>query len=401
MVTLKVKFKAFHRGNKEGRIGYQVIDGQKTRCIYTEHRLYSSEWNRRKACPVFEGADEKRKEYLLSLYEKIQKEMRELEGVILLLRRKETVFSVDDVVLKYLELKENRFFFTFMRKVIGQLRDAGKIRTCETYAATLNSLIRFRDGKDFSIEELTSGFLLSYETWLKSRGVSMNTVSFYMRILRAVNNRAVAEGIVEQRYPFKQVYTGNEKTVKRAVTLEVIKELKALDYPTGSPYALARDMFLFSFYTRGMSFIDMAFLRKADLNDGVLSYRRQKTGQRLFIKWEPCMQELAERYGEKHSPYLLSLIRRPGENERRQYLSESHRITRNLKTIGKTLGLSSPLTMYVARHAWASIAKSKNIPIAVISESMGHDSEKTTRIYLAALDKTSIDDANNLILNDL
>ena len=246
--------------------------------------------------------------------------MRELEGIILLLQRKGTAFSADDVVLKYLELKENRFFFTFMRKVIGQLRDAGKIRTCETYAATLNSIIRFRDGKDFSIEELTSGFLLSYETWLKSRGVSMNTVSFYMRILRAVNNRAVAEGIVEQRYPFKQVYT--------------------LDYPTGSPYALARDMFLFSFYTRGMSFIDMAFLRKADLSDGVLSYRRQKTGQRLFIKWEPCMQELAERYGEKHSPYLLSLIRRPGENERRQYLSESHRITRNLKTIGKNLGLS-------------------------------------------------------------
>ena len=182
--------------------------------------MFSTEWNRRKACPVFEGADEKRKEYLLSLYEKIQKEMRELEGIILLLQRKGTAFSADDVVLKYLELKENRFFFTFMRKVIGQLRDAGKIRTCETYAATLNSLIRFRDGKDFSIEELTSGFLLSYETWLKSRGVSMNTVSFYMRILRAVNNRAVAEGIVEQRYPFKQVYTGNEKTVKRAVTLD-------------------------------------------------------------------------------------------------------------------------------------------------------------------------------------
>ena len=361
-VTLKVKFKAFHRGNKEGCIGYQVIDGQKTRCIYTEYRLFSNEWNRRKACPIVEETERERKEYLLSLYEKIQKDMRELEEVVLLLRRKETAFSADDVVLKYLELKENRFFFTFMRKVIGQLRDAGKIRTGETYAATLNSLIRFRDGRDFSIEELTSGFLLSYETWLKSQGVSMNTVSFYMRILRAVNNRAVAEGIVEQRYPFKQVYTGNEKTVKRAVTLEVIKELKALDYPTGSPYALARDMFLFSFYTRGMSFIDMAFLRKVDLSDGVLSYRRQKTGQRLFIKWEPCMQELAERYGEKHSPYLLSLIRRPGENERRQYLSESHRITRNLKTIGKTLGLSSPLTMYVARHAWASIAKSKNIP---------------------------------------
>ena len=183
--------------------------------------------------------------------------------------------------------------------------------------------------------------------------------------------------------------------------MDIIKRIKQLDSPKESSLAFARDIFLFSFYTRGMSFIDMAFLRKSDLEGGVLSYRGQKTGQRLFIKWEPCMQELVERYGEKHTPYLLSLIRRPGENERRQYLSESHRITRNLKTIGKTLGLSSPLTMYVARHAWASIAKSKNIPIAVISESMGHDSEKTTRIYLAALDKTSIDDANNLILNDL
>ena len=110
MITLKVKFKVFHRGNKEGRIGYQVSDGQQTRCMYTEYRLFSNEWNRRKACPVFEGADRERKEYLLSLYEKIQKEMREWEEVILLLRRKETAFSADDVVLKYLELKENRFF---------------------------------------------------------------------------------------------------------------------------------------------------------------------------------------------------------------------------------------------------------------------------------------------------
>ena len=162
--------------------------------------------------------------------------------------------------------------------------------------------------------------------------------------------------------------------------MDIIKRIKQLDSPKESSLAFARDIFLFSFYTRGMSFIDMAFLRKSDLEGGVLSYRRQKTGQRLFIKWEPCMQELVERYGEKHTPYLLSLIRRPGENERRQYLNESHRSARYLKVIGKSLGLSSPLTMYVARHAWASIAKSKNIPISVISESMGHDSEKTTRL---------------------
>lgn len=401
MFTIKIKFKVFRRGEKEGRICYQISDGQKVRYVYTDYRLYSNEWNRRKACPLLTSVDEERKGYLFSIHERIRKDIRELEETILFLRRRNVFFTIDNVIGKYLDAKKEEFFFVFMRRIIRQLRDIGKHRTSETYAATLNSFMGFRDGKDLFIEEVTAELVCSYEAWLKNKGVSMNTVSFYMRILRAVNNRAVEEGIVEQRYPFKYVYTGYEKTIKRAVTLDIIKRIKQLDYPKESSLAFARDIFLFSFYTRGMSFIDIAFLRKSDLEGGILSYRRQKTGQRLFIKWEPCMQELVERYGEKSSPYLLRLIRKPGKNERRQYLNESHRIARYLKVIGESLGLSSPLTMYVARHAWASIAKSKNIPISVISESMGHDSEKTTRIYLATLDKTPIDEANNLILNSL
>lgn len=163
----------------------------------------------------------------------------------------------------------------------------------------------------------------------------------------------------------------------------------------------ARDMFLFSFYTRGMSFIDMAYLKKKDLNRGILSYRRKKTGQRLNIKWEKVMQGIINKYNIPESPYLLPVIRDLESDDRRQYKSVAHSINKNLKIIGERLGVSIPLTMYVARHAWASIAWSKNISLSVISEAMGHDSENTTRIYLASLDSTTIDKANHLILNSI
>lgn len=143
------------------------------------------------------SADEERKGYLFSIHERIRKDIRELEETILFLRRRNAFSTIDDVIEKYLDAKKEEFFFVFMRRIIRQLRDMGKHRTSETYAATLNSFMGFRDGKDLLIEEVTAELVCSYEAWLKSRGISMNTVSFYMRILRAVNNRAVEEGIVE------------------------------------------------------------------------------------------------------------------------------------------------------------------------------------------------------------
>lgn len=163
----------------------------------------------------------------------------------------------------------------------------------------------------------------------------------------------------------------------------------------------ARDIFMFSFYTRGMSFVDIAYLKKRDLHNGVLTYRRRKTNQQLFIKWEKPMQQIVDKYDTSGTPFLLPIIGDVSKDKRIQYKNAEHRINIHLKRIGRMLGLSVPLTTYVARHGWASIAKSKNIPVATISEAMGHDSEKTTRIYLASLDMSVVDRANRRILNSL
>ena len=287
--------------------------------------------------------------------------------------------------------------FTFMHGVIAQLKQLGKIRTSETYTATLKSFMAFREDQDVPLDGITSDLMLLYEAFLKARGVRMNTISFYMRILRAVYNRAVEKGLTEQLNPFRHVYTGVDKTVKRAIPIKAIKALKELDLSMKPSLDFARDMFMFSFYTRGMSFVDMAYLKKSDLQNGILTYRRRKTGQELSIKWEKCMAEIVTKYPGSQTDYLLPIIKEK-ENERKQYDNALHIVNYRLKDLSKMLKLQRPLTMYVARHSWASAAKAKHVPLSVISEGMGHDSEATTQIYLASLETSVVDKANKMIL---
>lgn len=289
-----------------------------------------------------------------------------------------------------------------MQETIGQLKRLGKTRTSETYAATLASFMKYREGRDILLYEMDGDTMMLYEAWMKTNGLCPNTTSFYMRILRAVYNRAVEKGLTEQRYPFKHVYTGIGKTVKRAIPLKAIKRIKELDLTLKPHLDHARDMFLFSFYMRGMSFIDMAYLKKSDLKNGIITYRRRKTGQQLTVKWEKCMEDIIAKYGESTATrYLLPIITDPLADERTQYRNAICRVNVALKDVARLAGLDIPLTMHVARHCWASVARSKNIPLSVISEGMGHDSEETTRIYLASLDTSIVDKANSLILKDL
>lgn len=185
------------------------------------------------------------------------------------------------------------------------------------------------------------------------------------------------------------------------VPAKIIRQIRDMDLSHDSSLEYARDLFMFSFYTRGMSFIDMAYLKKSNLQNGFLSYRRKKTNQQLVIKWEKPMQEIIDKYDTIGSSYLLPIILDAKTDERKQYKNAAQLVNSKLKKLGKQIGLPIPLTSYVARHAWASIARSKNIPLATISEAMGHDSESTTRIYLASLDTSVVDKANSIILNTL
>ena len=341
---------------------------------------------------------QERNNHLLSISSRIRWDKDRLNKIIQTLSQSGT-FVTDDVVVRFQDNRQEPSFNNYIRQQIARLKRLGKIRTSETYTAALRSFSSFMDDKEVLFDQINADLIAEYEAYLKGRGNSPNTISFYMRILKAVYNRATEDGFTEQRHPFKSVYTGVEKTLKRAISLGDLKCIKGLDLSLKPNLDFARDMFLFCFYTRGMSFIDMAYLRKKDLQNGILSYRRRKTGQQLFIKWERCMQEIVDKYPVNETEYLLPIITKRGEDYRKQYANELHRVNHLLKKIGKQLDLPIPLTMYVGRHSWASIAKSRNVPISVISEGMGHDSENTTQIYLASLDTSVVDKANKKILD--
>lgn len=402
MTTVKIKFRPSTIDGGQGSIFYQVIHNRVARQQKTGYRLYSYEWDSHLSKVVLPKFSENRKRYLSEINGKIQMDIKRFQKIISSLEHSGGDYTSDDVIAEFASNNPQNYLFSFMESVIANLKTLGKVRTSETYAATLCSFRRFRENKDLALDDMDSDIMMAYEAYLRNNGVSPNSSSFYIRNLRAVYNRAVEKNLITQRYPFKHVYTGVDKTVKRAVPLKVIKRLKEMDLSMNSSFDFARDMFLFSFYTRGMSFVDMAYLRKKDLLNGILSYRRRKTGQQLFIKWEKCMQEIVDKYDILQSNYLLPIIKPLNDiDERKQYIYAAHNINRCLKIIGKELGVSVSLTLYVARHAWASIARSKNVPLSIISEGMGHDSEATTRIYLASLDSMAIDKANSMILKSL
>lgn len=286
------------------------------------------------------------------------------------------------------------------RHLAAELHDAGRFRTAEAYTSALNSLEKFRHGAEIPLTAVRRHLMTAYESHLKARNLCRNTTSFYMRNLRAIYNRAADEGLIAQCHPFRHVYTGTDKTVKRAVTLPVIRRIKEADL-TGRPHLqLARDLFMLSFYTRGTSFIDLCHLRTTNLRNGTLSYRRRKTGQLIRMRWEACMQDIVRTYHQPESNFMLPILGNEQDSYRR-YRNAEHTVNHNLRKLGLMLGLPLPLTMYVARHSWASAAQSRKIPVSIISEGMGHESEKTTRIYLASLGMNAVDRANRDILRAL
>ncbi len=399
MASVKVKFRASKIEGKEGKIYYQIIQNRVVRQLKTNYRLYANEWNESKNRITI--TNNSRQNYLKTIGERIYWDIKRLQAIINLLESKNIKYSTDEIISTFQKQDNEQSLFNFMQSVILQLQQMGKQRTSETYQATLRSFMSFREDRDILLYEIDSDTMLMYEAYLQNRGLTKNTTSFYMRILRAVYNRSVEKDLIVNRNPFKHVYTGVDRTVKRAIPLKTIKLIKNLDLSLQSSLDFARDMFMFSFYTRGMSFIDMAYLKKKDLSNGILSYRRRKTGQQLFIKWERCMQEIIEKYDNPHSSYLLPIIKPTNGDERTQYQNAMCLVNRKLKIIGHMVDIQQPLTMYSARHSWASVAKNKNIPISVISEGMGHDSEMTTQIYLASLDNAVVDKANAQILKDL
>ena len=397
--SFKVKFRASTVEGKEGSVYYQVIHNRTVRQISTAYKLFTSEWDSEAGKVITHQGTEERISWLKSVAEGIRCDMQRLRQVADTLAASPSGYTADEVVAAFHARRTDASLQNFMQQCIAKLIRMGRTGTANGYKSTLNSFMRFRKGQDIMLNAIDSDVIQLYEAHLRLTNVARNSSSFYMRNLRTVYNMAIEQQLTPQRTPFAHVYTGIDKTVKRALSISQIRQLKNADLTDNPAQALARDMFMFSFYTRGMALADMANLTTANLRNGYLVYRRQKPRQELHVKWEPCMQEIVDRY-PRQSPFLLPLIKSE-EDKRDQYKLTQQRVNHNLKKLSERLGLPHPLTMSMARHSWASIANSKDIALSVIGEGLGYNSENATRIYLAQIDTSQVDRANKKILNEL
>lgn len=400
MTTVKVKFRPSTVKDRPGTIVYLVTHRRIARQITTSYKVFSCEWDEEHSEPML-VSDNNRTDIINRITQKLRSDMERLKAIIKRFDNGRSSYSSDDVVAEFRHTERENTFFNFMKNVIERLRQLNHIGTAKNYRAALGRFKRFRNNEDIPMEAIDQMTMEDYQAYLKSAGLTPNSISFYTRILRAVYNRAVEQELTEDRRPFRTVFTGTEKTLKRAISISDIKRIRDLDLSLKPNLEFARDLFLFLFFCRGMSFIDAAFLKKSDIQNGILTYRRHKTNQVLHIKIIKPIEELVGRYSSNDSPYLLPIVTRSLCDERKQYETALRRINNALKAIAKMVKLQIPLTTYVSRHAWATIAKSKNVPVNVISDALGHDSIATTQIYLASIDTSVIDRVNELIIKDL
>lgn len=395
MATVRVKFRASSLPKKEGVIYFQLIHKRRVKLITTRYKLFSQEWDKRECSLIIDTKDKERVAYLQNLKYVLEQELDLLDNLVDILERRGE-YTIETLVSYYESQALNGNLFPFMESKIAELKEGNKMKTAIMYSTVLRSFKEFRNEQDIPISRMDNYTMKRYENYLKSKNILLNSISCYMRTLRSVYNKAVEEGLSVQQYPFRNVYTGIAKTIKRSVKEDIIIQLKRLELDDFEGLSFARDLFMFSFYTRGMSFVDMARLKKSNIKNEAIEYTRSKTCQLLTIKIEECILEIIDRYKNftVDSEYLLPIIR-PTDNDHNRALRVYNK---RLRRLSELLGLSPHISSYTSRHTWASLAREKGIPLQVISEGMGHENEQTTRIYLASLDQSVLDKANASVI---
>lgn len=398
MTKIRVKLRRSGVDGKSGTVYYNISHKGVVRQITTNIHISPEKWDRQQCRTAHSAAA------IDKVQNRINNDLATLHHIVCELEAQHRSFSADDIVLQFRAREQSVSVLAFLREQVLFLNDCKRLGTAHNYMQAAERLSSFLKGRDLFFSELTSQFVETYGDYLLRKGMVRNSLSFHMRILRAVYNKAVRYGYVEQSYPFRDIYTGVDRTRKRAVGENIIVRLIRLDLTGNVRLSFARDIFLFSFYTRGMAFVDIAYLRKSDIQDGIIRYSRHKTGQQLAVRIEPCIGELIDRYSHavRNSPYIFPILDSEDPSlSFHRYKSELRIHNHRLKQLSQLLGLDHNMSSYTPRHSWATMARNHNVPLSVISAGMGHSSEQTTRIYLTSLEDYLIDNANKGILDSL
>lgn len=286
-------------------------------------------------------------------------------------------------------------------KHIDNLKRENRVRYAGMYQVSYNSFVKFNKHLDIPFIDIDILWLKRYEQWMKSQNFAINTIGTRLRHLRVIFNQALdMKLITTDNYPFRayKVAKMNQQTAKRALSKNDIVNI--INYKGKSELEiLAIDIFTFSYFTAGINFIDIALLKSENIMDNRIIYYRHKTKKRIIVPLQQKAIELIDKY--RGGIYLFPILSAFHKTEK-QIADRLHKvlskINKHLKRIGKELNLPIPLTTYVARHSYATVLKRSGVSTSIISESLGHSTERITQVYLDSFGNEQMDKAMKNLL---
>lgn len=421
MATLRYHFRPSKvRGSSGGKLFIRVIHSRQVKDIPTDYSLQTEEWDRLTRRIVYHGYDYSRNVYLSKIEERMKHDLANLKSIEKTLKSQGNYTSQDLANRFKSAFTDNGSLAAYCEKVSTKLIDSGQTRTARAYCSAVRSLKRFLGNKELQLTDIDSGLMRKYESYLGGRGLGKNTISFYMRNLRALYYRAIEDKLIQAKpdNPFANVYTGVHLSKKRALELKDIRALRELAQQISGLKDKEKEIrrrntwgglydsllyFNFCLEARGMSWVDMVFLKKNDIREGTFIYRRKKTDQELEIIVTPTMSKILSHFAGRTegSPYVFPVIHPSKGSERQQYESGLRIQNERLALVAKMAGLEKKVTTHVSRHSWATIAKREKIDISLISELLGHNNIKTTYRYLACFDQSEMVKATEQVANAL
>lgn len=398
MTSVKIKLNTQRITKKGYPIVIQIIHNRRKKLIPTNFHVADNEFDNHSSVVVTKSRSTKVRAWVDQTNYTLKQITLKLETAIEALNQINDTYSINDIINSYNTYENKRYFKTYAYTLISEFKKHNNHGTAIAYKSMIGKLQAFRGNDQLMLQDINNKMVCGFEQYLQKEGLKTNTVNFHIRILKAIYNRAIYEGIItDNNNPFRGIVLKASRTPKRAVTKGVIRQIIELDLSQSAHLAQARDIFLFSFYSRGMPFVDCAFLTNANIRGNFIEYSRHKTGQSLQVELNPQLRDILNKYCNQ-SPYLLPIL--SDQNPKplyNQYLNALRNHNKRLQCIGDILGIS--LSSYVSRHSWATIAKHSGIPLSVISEGLGHASEKTTYSYLSSFETSVLSRANDIVVN--
>lgn len=380
---------------------FQIIHRRQRRLIYTDIRLIEESFDAEKQQVISSEQQHFKRTELSKMNERLRQIRAEIESMIEYIADKTASFTVDNITSLYNRRKGDIYLFTFLEYIIEQNIALEKYGTANNYQSTLRVFEQYFKSDRLKFTDIDTKLLKEFDIFLQKRKLKQNSIAFYINNLRTIYNKAAEDGVFalpQGGSPFDKVCVKRTKTIKRALPVDVVRRIMELDLSDSKDMELSRDLFMFSFYSRGMPFVDVLNLRRKDIDNNSFHYFRRKTKTLIKVGITPQIEQIIDRYnsgGEYVFPFLNS----------KNNVQENYKKYRNilvwqnnkLKNIAKVAGIGQNLTTYVARHSWATVAKEKGISVAIISEGLGHSTESVTNVYLKSFEQGVLDEANSQV----